>query len=216
MPPQTRLIESPYNVDIPVSDIPSWVFSAGTEETRREPQYFDADNPARYFSLSEAELYVKQVALGLQRLGLQANDKVLLFSPNKLYFPVLLWGTIAARCVFTAVSPSAQEAGMWRLTGRRQNSAADTFQSSRTNWLTPVLRLLSHTLTQPHLPFILPVNWAYLRRRSSFSRTLVSSRLVFPRDSGNGRIYGPRQKRLAFGNGNLFEQSKKRKIQLPS
>ncbi|GAQ12312.1 4-coumarate--CoA ligase-like 9 [Aspergillus lentulus] len=110
MPPQTHLIESPYKVDIPVSDIPSWVFSSGSEETRREPQYFDADNPARCFSLSEAELYVKQVALGLQRLGLQANDKVLLFSPNKLYFPVLLWGTIAARCVFTAVSPSAQEA----------------------------------------------------------------------------------------------------------
>ncbi|KAL2802166.1 hypothetical protein BJX63DRAFT_426259 [Aspergillus granulosus] len=109
MPSRPQLVESPYKVDIPISDIPSWVFTAGTQESRRQPQYFDADHPAHCFSLSQAELHVKQVALGLQRLGLRPNDKVLLFSPNKLYFPVLLWGVIAARCVFTAVSPSAQE-----------------------------------------------------------------------------------------------------------
>jgi acyl-CoA synthetase (AMP-forming)/AMP-acid ligase II len=110
---QAQIVESPYTVDIPISDIPSWVFSAGTQDSRRQPQYFDADHPSHCFSLSQAELYVKQVALGLQRLGLRPNDKVLLFSPNKLYFPVLLWGVIAARCVFTAVSPSAQETGMY-------------------------------------------------------------------------------------------------------
>ncbi|KAL3442005.1 hypothetical protein BJX65DRAFT_313315 [Aspergillus insuetus] len=109
MPSQPQLIESPYKVDIPINDIASWVFAAGTEESRRQPQYFDADYPEHCFSLQQAELYVKQVALGLQRLGLRPNDKVLLFSPNKLYFPILLWGVIAARGVFTAVSPSAQE-----------------------------------------------------------------------------------------------------------
>ncbi|KAH8688963.1 hypothetical protein BGW36DRAFT_433734 [Talaromyces proteolyticus] len=109
MPTHTKIVESPYGVHVPVSDIPCWVFSAGTEVTRRSPQYFDADNPAKCFSLHDAETYVKQVACGIERLGLRPNDKVLLLSPNQLFFPVLLWGVIAARCVFTAVSPTASE-----------------------------------------------------------------------------------------------------------
>lgn len=111
MASETKIIESPYVVDIEVSDVVSWVFSSGTEITRQQPQYFDADQPSRNFSLSQAELWVKQVARGIQKLGLQPNDKVLLYSPNKLYFPILLWGVIASGCVFTAVAPSASETG---------------------------------------------------------------------------------------------------------
>lgn len=112
MPTMTKLIESPCQVDIPVSDIPSWVFSAGTDTTRCSAQYFDADNPAQCFSLKEAELYVKQVAHGLEKLGLRPDDKVLLCSPNQLFIPILLWGAIAARCVFSAVSPTASKTGV--------------------------------------------------------------------------------------------------------
>jgi long-subunit acyl-CoA synthetase (AMP-forming) len=107
----SQVIESPHSVDIPVSDIPSWVFSAGTPSTRMSPQYFNADNPKECFSLSEAELYVKRVARGLQMLGLRPDDKVMLYSPNQLFVPILLWGVIAARCVFTAISPTASKTG---------------------------------------------------------------------------------------------------------
>ncbi|KAH6668283.1 hypothetical protein B0J14DRAFT_703975 [Halenospora varia] len=98
---------SPYSIDIPAIDIPSFIFSAGNVESRRSPQYFDAENPTRNFSLQDAEILVKHVAKGMQGLGLQPDDKILLFSGNKLHFPVLLWGTIAAGCVFTACTPSA-------------------------------------------------------------------------------------------------------------
>lgn len=113
MASETKYLESPYKVEIEITDVVSWVFSSGTEITRQRPQYFDADKPSRNFSLSQAELYVKQVARGIQKLGLQPNDKVLLYSQNKLYFPILLWGVIASGCVFTAVAPSASEAGMF-------------------------------------------------------------------------------------------------------
>lgn len=111
MVPATKIIESPATIDIPAIDIASFVFQSGTAETRRRPQYFDAGCPSRNFSLSQAERYVKQLARGLVKLGLQPDDKVLLYSPNSLYFPILFWGVIAARCVFTAANPGASETG---------------------------------------------------------------------------------------------------------
>ncbi|CAI7570907.1 unnamed protein product [Penicillium crustosum] len=104
-----QIITCQSTVDIPAVDIASFVFSSGTPESRQNPQYFDADSPSRCYSLSEAELYVKRISKGLINHGLQPDDKVMLFSGNALYFPVLFWGVVAARCVFTSVNPGASE-----------------------------------------------------------------------------------------------------------
>jgi acyl-CoA synthetase (AMP-forming)/AMP-acid ligase II len=101
------IVESPYRVDIPPMDIPTYVFTSGTPESRRAKRYFDAVTPSKCFSIDEAQVMVKQFGQGLQKLGLRPNDKVLLFSKNNLYFPVFLWGTVASGCVFTAASPTA-------------------------------------------------------------------------------------------------------------
>ncbi len=113
------MIESPYKVDIPITDIVSFVFSTPTENSREIPQYFDASCPSKCFSLAQAEGYVKQFARGLEVMGLQPNDKILLYSNNRLFFPVLLWGVLAARCVFTAASPSASVSGGFSVTDIR-------------------------------------------------------------------------------------------------
>ena len=102
---------SPYKIEITPSDIPSFIFSSGTAKSRQTPQYFDAETPTRCYSLNDAEILVKRVAKGLQSLGLRPSEKVLLFSGNRLHFPVLLWGTIAAECVFTGCTPSASVQG---------------------------------------------------------------------------------------------------------
>ncbi|OAG35043.1 hypothetical protein AYO21_10775 [Fonsecaea monophora] len=99
--------DSRYTVDIPPVDLATFIFSSGDREQRRRPQFFDADCPARCFSLDQAEILVKRLSKGLQDLGLGKNDKVLLYSGNSLYFPILYWGTVAAGCVFTGCSPSA-------------------------------------------------------------------------------------------------------------
>ncbi|KAL2840342.1 hypothetical protein BJX68DRAFT_258528 [Aspergillus pseudodeflectus] len=101
------IIKSPHQIDIPITDVASFVFTSGTPTSRETPQYFDAAKPAKNFSLAQAEGYVKQIASGLQALGLQPNDKVLLYSNNSLFFPVLLWAVLAGRLVFTAASPAA-------------------------------------------------------------------------------------------------------------
>ena len=104
--------ESPYKVEIPPIDLATFIFSSQTPEDRLKPQYFDADRPDRCFSLHEAEILVKRLGKGLQDLGLKPNDKLLLYSGNSLYFPILFWGTVAAGCVFTGCSPSASVTGM--------------------------------------------------------------------------------------------------------
>jgi 4-coumarate--CoA ligase len=102
---------SPYTLEIPTVDIATFIFSSRDVQSRSQPQYFDADNPSRCFSLQQAEIIVKRFAKGLQDLGLKEEDKVLLYSGNNLYFPILFWGTVASGCVFTGCSPSASVAG---------------------------------------------------------------------------------------------------------
>lgn len=105
------MIVSPSSVEIPGVDIASFIFSTGTPETRRSPQYFDANDPRKSFSLYEAEKTVKQIAHGLQQLGLKPDEKVMVFSSNCLHFPIALWGIVASGGVFTAASPSASVTG---------------------------------------------------------------------------------------------------------
>ena len=109
------MLKSSSQIDIPVTDVASFVFSSGTPASRESPQYFDAATPSKCFSLAQAEGYVKQIARGLETLGLRPNDKVRLYSNNGLFFPVLLWGVLAGRFVFTAASPTASVNGMCRI-----------------------------------------------------------------------------------------------------
>lgn len=104
--------DSQYEVDIPPVDLATFIFSSGSEEDRSRPQYFDADRPERNFSLQQAEVLVRRLGKGLLNLGLKPGEKVLLYSGNSLYFPILFWATVAAGCVFTGCSPSASVTGM--------------------------------------------------------------------------------------------------------
>jgi len=106
-----KIFESPYKTPILPVDLPTFIFSSGSKADRSRPQYFDADRPERNFSLQQAEVLVKRFAKGLLDLGLKPDDKVLLYSGNSLYFPILFWGTVAAGCVFTGCSPSASVTG---------------------------------------------------------------------------------------------------------
>ncbi len=102
---------SPFEIEIPISDLNSYIFSSGDEKSRQSPQYFDAETPSRCYSLAEAETLVKRIAKGLQHLGGEPGDKILLLSGNSLHFPVLFWGVVAAECVFTGCTPSASVQG---------------------------------------------------------------------------------------------------------
>lgn len=109
------IVESPASakLDFPAIDTPSYIFHHPRANGDHVARYLDATSPDNAFDLVQAELYVKQFAKGLQNLGLRPGDKVALCSPNQLYSPVVIWGVLAAQCVFTGVSPTASVFGKW-------------------------------------------------------------------------------------------------------
>ncbi|KAF9892990.1 hypothetical protein FE257_012401 [Aspergillus nanangensis] len=101
------IISCSLKVEIPAVDLFTYVFSSGTPVSRQSPQYFDATAPAVNYCLEDAELMARQFGRGLQSSGLRKQDKVLLYSPNSLFFPVVIWAVTAAGGVFTGASPTA-------------------------------------------------------------------------------------------------------------
>ena len=122
------MFKSPYTIDIPPIDVNTFVFGSGTKASREAPQYFDADSPSKCFSLTQGEVFSKQFARGLQLLGLQPDDRVLLYTNNRLFFPVAIWGTIASGCIFTAASPTASASGQY-------TSIFVQLRSTNMNWI---------------------------------------------------------------------------------
>lgn len=105
------MFKCPYTIDIPEVDVNTFIFTSGETTSRNAPQYFDADAPSKCFSLEQGEIYTKRFAKGLQELGMSNGDRILLYSNNRLFFPVVIWGAIAAGCIFTAASPTASASG---------------------------------------------------------------------------------------------------------
>jgi acyl-CoA synthetase (AMP-forming)/AMP-acid ligase II len=112
---QDGVIESPVSVPIPPTDLFSYIVSSGTALSRKSPQYFDATSPSSNYNLEDAERMAKRFGCGLQSIGLRKQQKVLLYSGNDLFFPVVLWGVTAAGGVFTGASPTASAHGMSNL-----------------------------------------------------------------------------------------------------
>jgi len=56
-------------------------------------------------SLHQYRSLVKRLAKGLAAFGLNPQEKVLLFSNNNVYFPVVVVGIVAAQGVFTGANP---------------------------------------------------------------------------------------------------------------
>lgn len=105
------VIESPLSVEIPPTDLFSYIVSSGTPLSRQSPSYFDAASPSANYTVEEAVLIAKRFGCGLQSLGLRNQDKVLLYSGNDLFFPVMVWSITAAGGVFTGASPTASAHG---------------------------------------------------------------------------------------------------------
>lgn len=105
----SRIYESPYQADVPGVDLMTYIFNSPTDH--KKPLYFDADNPSVNYSLEQAQVWVKRWAKGLQDFGLRPDEKVMVFSGNSVYFPILLWGILASGCVFTGCSPGSSVDG---------------------------------------------------------------------------------------------------------
>lgn len=98
--------KSRWTVDYPHVCLPTYVFTSPTAELAETPLLLDAEKAGKYWlSHRTFRLWSQRLAAGLKKAGLQPGDRVLLFSGNTLFFPVVFMGIIMAGGVFTGANP---------------------------------------------------------------------------------------------------------------
>lgn len=99
-------IQSRWNIEIPNTSLPSLLFTNPTHILSDFAIFIDAENPQRNLTPTAFRLWSQRFAVGLRRAGLQDGDRVLLFSPNNIFYPVVFMGVIMAGGIFTGANPA--------------------------------------------------------------------------------------------------------------
>ncbi|THV49115.1 hypothetical protein BGAL_0211g00100 [Botrytis galanthina] len=102
-------ISSRWHLSIPPISLSSYLFTSSTHPLPDKPAFIDAANPSNLLTHSDFRLYSQRLAAGLIKNGLQPGDRVLLFSSNNLFFPVIIMGIIIAGGIFTGANPGFVE-----------------------------------------------------------------------------------------------------------
>ncbi|KAK2745557.1 hypothetical protein FQN57_003682 [Myotisia sp. PD_48] len=93
------------SLDIPSTDLLSYLFPAGSTPSDT-PIWIDSDDPSNFLSPKELLLWVKRLGFGLDRLGLNHGDTVVILTPNHIFVPVAYLGIAGSRRIFSGVSPN--------------------------------------------------------------------------------------------------------------
>lgn len=100
--------KSRWTIDVPVINLASLLLQSPTEPLSRTHKcYLDAARPeTHYLPTHDFRLWSQRFAAGLLKSGLQPGDRVLLFSGNDLFFPVVFMSVVMAGGVFTGANPT--------------------------------------------------------------------------------------------------------------
>lgn len=100
-------IRSRWSVDVPQVTLPTYLFESASTPLSDKPVLIESRAPDTHFLTSSTyRLWCQRFAAGLRAKGLQKGDRVLLFSGNSIFFPVVIVGTIMAGGIFTGANPS--------------------------------------------------------------------------------------------------------------
>jgi 4-coumarate--CoA ligase len=99
-------IKSRWTCPIAEVSVPAYLFGNPTTPLSTTPLLIDARRPEYYLSQTTYRLWCQRFAAGLRANGLQKGDRVLLFSGNSCFFPVVIVGTIMAGGIFTGANPT--------------------------------------------------------------------------------------------------------------
>ncbi|PYH98589.1 acetyl-CoA synthetase-like protein [Aspergillus ellipticus CBS 707.79] len=100
--------KSRWQIDIPNAHLASALFTSPTHPlSKTHRSFIEAARPdTHYFTPHDFRLWCQRFAAGLRRSGLKPGDRVLLFSGNDLFFPVVFLGVIMAGGVFSGANPT--------------------------------------------------------------------------------------------------------------
>lgn len=102
------VFKSRWSVEIPNASLPTVIFGSPTATlSTTKCSFIDAARPdTHYFTPHDYRLWCQRFAVGLRNSGIKTGDRVLLFSPNDLFFPVVFMGTVMAGGIFTGANPT--------------------------------------------------------------------------------------------------------------
>lgn len=98
--------KSRFSTPIPTTSLSSYVFTSPDGTLPNTPLIIDAERPEYYLTHHTYREWSKRLAAGLRNAGFQPGDRLLLYSGNSIFFPVVLQGTIMAGGIFTGANPS--------------------------------------------------------------------------------------------------------------
>ncbi|KAJ5511807.1 Nucleoporin [Penicillium expansum] len=100
--------KSRWTIDIPDTHLASLLLKSPTAPlSKTHKSYLEAARPeTHYLTTHDLRLWSQRLAAGLRKSGLQPGDRVLLFSGNDLFFPVVFLGVIMAGGIFTGANPT--------------------------------------------------------------------------------------------------------------
>lgn len=98
--------KSRWSTEIPITSLTSYVFKGPHAPLQDKPILIDAEKPQYYLTHHSYREWTKRLAAGLRQAGFQTGDRLLLFSGNTLFFPVVLQATVMAGGIFTGANPT--------------------------------------------------------------------------------------------------------------
>ena len=97
--------KSRWQIDIPILSLSSYVFTSSTARLAHDPVLIDAEKSESYLTHHTYREWSQRLATGLRKAGFQPGDRLLLYSGNTVFFPVVIQGTVMVGGIFTGANP---------------------------------------------------------------------------------------------------------------
>jgi hypothetical protein len=91
-------------VDIPKTDVLTYLFPPGSSPSE-DPIWLESADPENSLSPKQLLNWVKRLAIGLDRKGIQAQEAALILTPNHIFVPAAYLGIVGSRRIFSAANP---------------------------------------------------------------------------------------------------------------
>lgn len=100
--------KSRWTVPVPDCSLPKFLFESPTVDLGEKRAYSEAARPdTHYVTRNQFRLWAQRLGLGLLRSKhFKKGDRVLLFSANDLFVPVVFMGVLCAGGIFTGANPT--------------------------------------------------------------------------------------------------------------
>ena len=116
------VIRCPYpNITIPELDILTYLFGNG-EGLSEDPLWVNAADSSKYLSPRTGLQWIKRLAIGLDKLGVNKGEVVMIVTPNDIFVPVAYLGSVGSGRIFSGVNPLYTADGMSIWVFRSQRS----------------------------------------------------------------------------------------------